>query len=145
MGLLDGILGQLGGGAGNMAIDAIAQKVGIDPAMAEAAVSALVNNHAQPGNTIDNAAAQSGVSSDVLGQIVSQIGGTGGLGALVGAVTGAGGAVQDPDQPDAQAPSGGGLGGILASLGGIGGVAGMLDRDGDGNPLNDIAGMLGKK
>ena len=27
----------------------------------------------------------------------------------------------------------------------FGEVAGMLDRDGDGNPINDIMGMLGKK
>lgn len=149
MGLLDGVLG----GAGqNMVVDMIAQKMGIPPALAESAVGALVQNHAQPGNTVDNAAAQSGVSPDVLNQIVGQLGGTGGLGALVGALTGANGAVQDPDQPDAQAPAGGGLGGILAGLaggqgggqaGGLGALAGMLDRDGDGNPLDDIAGMAG--
>lgn len=148
MGLLDGILG---GGGQNAIVGMIAQKVGIPPAIAEAAMGALVNNHAQPGNTIENAAQQSGVSSDVLGQIVGQLGGAGGLGALVGAVTGAGGVVADPSQPDAQPPAGG-LEGILASLGGgggalgsLGGLARMIDQDGDGNPLDEIAGMLGKK
>lgn len=147
MGLLDGILG---GGGQNAIAGMIAQKMGIPPAIAELAMGALVNNHAQPGNTIENAAQQSGVSGDVLSQIVGQLGGAGGLGALVGAVTGAGGAVADPNEPDAQAPAGG-LESILAGLGGggsgggLGAIAGMLDRDGDGNPLDDIAGMLGKK
>ena len=44
---------------------------------------------------------------------------------------------------------GGGLGGLLGSLlGGGKGQAGdlgaMLDRNGDGNPLDDILGMAGK-
>ena len=38
MGMLDGILGQLGG---QVDIAAIAQQVGVDPAMAEKAVAAL--------------------------------------------------------------------------------------------------------
>jgi len=58
-----------------------------------------------------------------------------------------------------QAPSGGrggGLGGLLGGLlggksarassqspGGLG-LASMLDLDGDGNPLDDILGMMGK-
>ena len=52
----------------------------------------------------------------------------------------------------AQPSSGGGLGGLLGGLLGgggggcaMGGLAAMLDRDGDGNPLDDIMGMLGKK
>jgi hypothetical protein len=51
------------------------------------------------------------------------------------------------------ASSGGGLGGLLGGLlggeraraqraGGAGGLASMLDMDGDGNPLDDIMGML---
>jgi hypothetical protein len=35
----------------------------------------------------------------------------------------------------------GGVEGILAKLGGAGGLLGGLDKDGDGNPLNDLAGM----
>ena len=44
----------------------------------------------------------------------------------------------------------GGLGGLLGGLlgggrgsGGAGGLVGMLDADGDGNPLDDILGMMG--
>jgi hypothetical protein len=58
-----------------------------------------------------------------------------------------------PAQP--AAPQAGGLGGMLGTmLGGqgaapptgrsAGGLASMLDLDGDGNPLNDLVGMLGK-
>jgi hypothetical protein len=140
MGIFDGIMQ----GLEQQAASAIAAKMGIDPAMAQVAIGALTQAHSQPGDTVGQAAQQSGLSPDILAQIVKQVGGTGGLGALAGALTGAGGPVQDPSQPDAQAPEGG-LGGILASLGGLQGAASMLDRDGDGNPLNDLAGMLGKQ
>jgi hypothetical protein len=33
------------------------------------------------------------------------------------------------------------LGGLMSKLGGAGGLLGGLDKDGDGNPLNDLAGM----
>jgi len=48
------------------------------------------------------------------------------------------------------AGSGGGLGGLLGGLlggqrSGAGGLAGMLDRDGNGNPLDDILRQVGRK
>jgi hypothetical protein len=65
----------------------------------------------------------------------------GGLGNLIGAAMGGGG--------------GGMLGNVLgaamgggqtqASGGALGGLANMLDMNHDGNPLNDIMGMLGKR
>lgn len=33
------------------------------------------------------------------------------------------------------------LAGLMAKLGGAGGMLGALDKDGDGNPINDIADM----
>lgn len=60
-------------------------------------------------------------------------------------------AKQHTNAPDATVQGGGGgLGGILGSLLGGGGnrgggLASMLDRDGDGNPLDDIIGMMGRK
>jgi hypothetical protein len=59
-------------------------------------------------------------------------------------------------QPGAGAGMGGGLGGMLGGLlegqagagaaaGARGGLAGMLDADGDGNPLDDILRMAGKR
>jgi hypothetical protein len=121
MGLLDGILGQIGGG--NLDVNAIAQKVGIDPATAESAIAALGKAHDEPGDTVESASQQTGVDTGTLQQIVGHLGGEGALGQLSGAL-------QNNPQ-------------ILSSL------SGMLDRDGDGNPINDILGMasglFGKK
>lgn len=119
MGLLDGILGQLGG---NLDISAIAEKVGIPKEMAEQAVAALGQSHAEPGDTIEGAAAKTGLDVGALTQMAQQLGGEGGLEKISG---------------------------LLKDNPALSGVAGMLDRDGDGNPINDIMGMasglFGKK
>jgi hypothetical protein len=115
MGLLDGLLGQV---AGNVDITNLATKVGLTPEQVEGAVTALGQAHPEPGDTVETAAASTGLSTDVLQQIVGHIGGEGSLGqfaSLLGAA--------------------GGTGGLMGK------VTGMLDRDGDGNPLNDIAGL----
>jgi len=112
MGMLDGVLGQLGGG--NLAIDGIAKQFGIPPELAEKAVAALGQSHAEPGDTIATASARTGLDSGMLGQIAAQLGGEGGLGQLSD---------------------------LMKGSGALGGLAQMLDRDGDGNPLDDIAGM----
>ncbi len=117
----------------------VASKLGIDPSLAQIAIGSLTKNYPVSGDTIQQSAQETGIPTDILGTIVSQIGGEGGLGALVGAIGSAGGQSQSQAAPE------GGLGGILSGLGGLGGIAAMLDRDGDGNPLNDLAGMLGKK
>ncbi len=111
MSLFDSILGQLGQ---NVDIASIAGKVGIDPAMAEKAVAALGNAHAQPGDTVEAASAQTGLDAGKLGQIMEQLGGEGALGQLSDKLK---------DNPQ------------------LAGIASMLDRDGDGNPINDIMGM----
>ncbi|WP_374528244.1 hypothetical protein [Novosphingobium sp.] len=117
MGLLDGILGQV---AGNLDVSSIAKQVGLDPAMAEKAIAALGQAHPEPGDTVESASAATGIDSGTLGQIVSQIGGEGALGQLSGLL-------KENPQLSQQ----------------LGGIASMLDRDGDGNPLNDIAGIAG--
>ena len=114
MSILDSILGQ-GGSEG--AIGGIAEKFGIDPALAEKAVAALGKAHPEPGDTIQSASAQTGIDSGMLGQILDQIGGECALGQI---------SEQLMYNPKAA------------------GILDMLDRDGDGNPLNDIAGMAGK-
>ncbi len=111
MGLLDGILGQLGG---NVDIAGIAGNLGIDPALAEKAVAALGQAHPQPGDTIADASASTGIDTGTLGAIVEQLGGEGALGQVSGMLK---------DHPQAAS------------------ILGMLDRDGDGNPVNDIIGM----
>ncbi len=112
MGLLDGILGQV---AGNLDVASLAEKVGLDPAMAEKAVAALGQAHPEPGDTVATAAERTGIDAGVMGQIASQLGGEGALGQLSGLLKGEG----------------------------AGGIMGALDRDGDGNQLNDLAGLAG--
>jgi hypothetical protein len=114
MSLLDSILGQVGQ---NLDIASIAGKVGIDPKMAEMAVTALGMSQPEPGDTIAGAAAKTGLDPATLSQIAEQLGGAGGLDQIAG---------QLKDNPA------------------LSGVAGMLDRDGDGNPINDVLGMAGK-
>ena len=111
MGLLDSILGQAGAPAD---IANLAAKVGIDPAMAEKAVAALGAAHHEPGDTVATAAARTGLDSGKLSRIVEQIGGEGSLGRFADLLK---------DHPQAAS------------------VFKQLDRDGDGNPLDDIAGM----
>jgi len=68
---------------------------------------------------IKNLAAKTGIDTGTLEQIVGHIGGEGALGRF---------ATMIGDHPDALAK-----------------VVGFLDRDGDGNPLNDLAGLFGKR
>ena len=86
----------------------LAEKVGISPKMAEAAIAALGRSHQMQGDTVELAAAQTGLDPSVLTSIVGHIGGEG----------------------------------SLANF------ASILDRDGDGNPLDDLAdvakGLFGK-
>lgn len=111
MSLLDGILGQV---TQNVDIANLAAKVGIDPAMAEKAVAALGAAHAAPEDTVTLAAQNTGLDSGVLQQIVQHIGGEGSLGQFAE---------------------------LLKGNSALSGLSGMLDKDGDGNPLNDVAGL----
>jgi hypothetical protein len=108
--MLDGILGQLGGAD----IGGLAAKFGLPPEMAEKAVAALGQSHAEPGDTIEAAAAKTGLDPSTLSQMAEQLGGEGGLGKISE---------------------------MLKGNSALSGIAGMLDKDGDGNPLNDLAGM----
>jgi hypothetical protein len=101
MGLLDGILGQLGGAD---QIGKLAGQFGISEEQVQTAMAALGQAHAEPGDTVASAAAATGLSADTLQGLLGQIGGEGAL-----------------DK-----------------------ISGMIDRDGDGNPVNDIMGMAGK-
>jgi hypothetical protein len=111
MGIFDGILGQVSQHAD---VANMASKLGIDPALAEKAIAALGQAHHEPGDTVAGAAAKTGLDAGMLSRIVEQIGGEGSLGEFARMLK---------DNPQAS--------GILNSL----------DKDGDGNPLNDLAGM----
>jgi len=116
MSMLDGILKNVPVGADS--IGAIAEKLGMDPALVEKGVAALGKSHDEDGDTVELAAEKSGLDSGALGDIVNQLGGEGGLGK-----------VSEMFSSDD---------GIMGQIGGF------LDQDGDGNPLNDLAGMAGK-
>jgi len=92
----------------------LAEKVGISPAMAERAVAALGRSHQMQGDTVDLAAAQTGLDPSVLSSIVGHIGGEGSLTSFASMLE---------NNPQAK------------------GLLDMLDKDGDGSPLNDIAGF----
>lgn len=111
MSLFDSILSQI---AGNLDVENLANKVGLDPATAVNAIAALSAAHTQPGDTVAAAAAQTGLDSSILSQVVSHIGGEGSLGEFARMLA---------DNPQAA------------------GLLNMLDRDGNGSPLDDIAGM----
>ena len=111
MSLLDGLLGQLGP---NVDVANLAAKVGIDPAIAEKAIAALGVAHQEPGDTIASAAGKTGLDAGILNQIVGHIGGEGSLGEFARMLQ---------DSPQAKS------------------VFAALDKDGDGNPLDDVLGM----
>lgn len=111
MGIFDSILGQV---SEHVDVANMASKLGIDPAMAEKAIAALGQAHHEPGDTVAAAAAKTGLDAGTLSSIVAQIGGEGSLGKF---------AQMLKDNPQAA------------------GILGSLDKDGDGNPLNDLAGM----
>jgi hypothetical protein len=94
----------------------LAKKVGIDPAMAEKAISALGQAHPMQGDTVELASAKTGLSTGTLNQIVGAIGGEGSLTEFANMIS---------KNPQAR------------------GIIDMIDRDHDGNPLNDLAGMAG--
>ncbi|MBC2668705.1 hypothetical protein ACFOON_15450 [Novosphingobium piscinae] len=111
MSMLDGILGQV---TQNVDVANLAAKVGLDPALAEKAIAALGAAHQAPEDTVSLAASKTGIDPAILQQIVGHIGGEGSLGQF------------------AQ---------LLQGNSALAGLSGMLDKDGDGNPLNDLAGM----
>ena len=141
---LGGLLGQLGGGG---LLDSV---LGSQPTPVDQGNDVLgqIFGSKDVSRTVaGQAATQTGIDPGLLKKMLPMLammvagymakqggqsgGGTGGLGDIIGNVLGGsvgGGA----------APSAGGLGGSL------GGLGKMLDMDGDGNPLDDIMGMVNK-
>jgi len=111
MSLFDSILSQVGS---NVDVANMASKLGIDKEIAEKAIAALGKAHTEPGDTVETASAATGLDSGILSSIVGQIGGEGSLGQFAEMIKG---------------------------NSALSGIMGSLDKDGDGNPLNDIAGM----
>lgn len=104
--------GILGQVTQNVDIANLAAKLGLSPEHTESAVKALAQAHPLASDTAETAAAQTGLPLEKLQEMITHIGGEGALGHFASLLQGQGV-------------------GILSSL----------DKDGDGNPLNDIAGM----
>jgi hypothetical protein len=111
MGLFDTLMGK----AGSIDLGALAQQVGLNEDEVRSGGEALLSKLATGEHDADSATAaaagETGIAPDKLQAL---------LPALSSAFGGA---------------EGGGLSGIGAKL------SGLLDRDGDGNPLNDITGF----
>ncbi|HSG33708.1 MAG TPA: hypothetical protein VLA37_04175 [Sphingomonadaceae bacterium] len=120
MSVFDDVLKAIGGAPDD--VTNLAEKVGIDPGMAEKAIAALGHAHQMQGDTVDLASAKTGLPKGTLNQIVEHIGGEGSLTEFARMVV---------DNPQAA------------------GILQMLDRDGDGSVLDDAAdfakGLFGKK
>lgn len=115
-------------------LGAVAQKVGLSQEQIAGAARALLPQIADP--QVDNAEATASVAT-ATGIDQSK------LAEMVPALL---------EQARAQGASGGALGNIMAGLGGreggqgdtLGSIAGAIDKDGDGNPINDVLGMFNR-
>jgi hypothetical protein len=133
---LGGLLTQLGGGG--LLEDVVAPKP-TDVGRGNEVLEQIFGSKDVSRAVAQNASSQSGLDPGILKKMLPM------LAMLVAGYM----ARQHTGGAGAQPTSGGGLGGILGGLvggqGGLGGLASMLDMDHDGNPLDDIIGMFGRK
>lgn len=87
--MFDKMLSQI---AGNVDIANLATKIGLSPEQVEQGVQALGLAHPEPGDTVETAAANTGLPIDKLQEIVGAIGGEGSLGRFAEMIGGAGAA-----------------------------------------------------
>ncbi|MEI4506763.1 DUF937 domain-containing protein [Sphingopyxis sp. CCNWLW253] len=136
---LGGLLGQLGGGG---LLDSVLGPQTTPVEQGNDVLGQIFGSKDVSRTVAGQAAAQTGIDSGILKQMLPMLammaagymakqGGqgseSGGLGGMLGNVLG--GAMG---------------GGAAPSAGGLGGLGKMLDMDGDGNPLDDIMGMVNK-
>ena len=134
---LGGMLGQLGGG--DLLDDVVASKP-TDVGRGNEVLGRIFGSKDVSRAVAQNASSQSGLDPGVLKKMLPMV-----------AMLVAGYMARQRTGGAAQPSSGGGgLGGMLGGLlggqgGGIGGMASMLDMDRDGNPLDDIMRLVGKR
>ncbi|WP_407569767.1 DUF937 domain-containing protein [Deinococcus altitudinis] len=137
------ILNHAFGAQAPQAANVVAQRAGIDPQMAMQIMSMVAPLILGALGRSQGAGQGGGGLGGLLGGLLGGAGGNagaGGLGGLLGGLLGGQGGSQPTQTTNQAAPqNSGGLGGLLGSVGGA------LDRDGDGNPLNDVIGMFGEK
>jgi len=88
MGILDGLLGQLGD---NPEVANLAAKVGLSPEHVQTAIQALAKFHPMDVDTAEGASAETGIPTDKLQEIIGHIGGEGALGRYAQMLGGEGG------------------------------------------------------
>lgn len=140
---LGGLLGALGGGA---LLDDVLSPQPTNVTKGNDVLGTIFGSKDVSRAVAQKAATNSGIDASILKKMLPML-------AMV--VTGL-----MAKQSAGAAPAGGGLGGLLGGLlggnaggsragagggGGLGGLAAMLDADGDGNPLDDIIGMMTRK
>lgn len=136
---LGGLLGQLGGGG---LLDSVLGSQPTPVSQGNDVLGQIFGSKDVSRSVAGQASAQTGIDAGILKQMLpmlammaagylakqgGQDGSSGGLGGILGNVLG--GAMG---------------GGAAPSAGGLGGIGQMLDMDGDGNPLDDIMGMVNK-
>ena len=136
---LGGLIGQLGGGG---LLDSVLGSQPTPVQQGNDVLGQIFGSKDVSRTVAGQAATQTGIDSGILKQMLpilammvagymakqgGQSGESGGLGGMLGNVLG--GAMG---------------GGAAPSAGGLGGLGKMLDMDGDGNPLDDIMGMVNK-
>lgn len=137
---LGGLIGQLGGGG---LLDSV---LGAGPTSVQSGnniLGEIFGSKDVSRNVADEAASSTGLDSGLLKKmlpILSMM--VAGYLAKQAGNNGAGGGASGGGLGDMLGGLLGGAGGSTAGLGG--GIGKMLDRDGDGNPLNDIIGMASK-
>jgi hypothetical protein len=143
---LDGLVGMLSNMGGGGLLDAVLAPQATPTAPGNEIVGQLFGDKSEA--VAQHAAGQSGLSMDLIQKMLPMVAMAAAGFMAKSANAGAAGAMEQGE---------GGLGGLIgqvagmlggggqAGAGGLGGLAQMLDMDGDGNPLDDILGMLGKK
>ena len=129
MSLFDSLLGQLGA---NVDVGSIAQKFGIDPETAQTALAALGQSHAEPGDTVEGAAASTGLDPELLSGIAQHIGGEGALGQIAQGLASNPGLVSSvlgQFGQHGETGAAGGLGGLLNAASGLFGGGGVTKAD----------------
>jgi hypothetical protein len=137
---LTGMLGKLGGGG---LLDNVLSSKPTDVSRGNEVLGQIFGSKDVSRTVANNAAAQSGIDPNVLKQMLPML------------AMAAGGLMSKTGSPTPSSANTAGLGGLVGGLlggasrtgggGSVGGLASMLDMNGDGNPLDDIMRLAGKR